>query len=53
MIRMPLKTPLDEQIHQYQSRGGQIRPAVNSGKVTTGLHCDKAKARLYKCRQGK
>lgn len=53
MIRMPLKTPLDEQIYQYLSQGGQIRPAVNSGKVTTGLHSDKAKARLYKCRQRK
>ena len=45
MISQKLKTPLDDQIQQYLANGGQIRPATNTGKVTTGFEADKERAR--------
>ena len=45
MLRPEPKNPLASQVDNYLAQGGQINPAVNSGKVTTGFDADKERAR--------
>lgn len=50
MLRPQLKTPLFDHVQAYQSAGGQIQPAVNTGKITSGDEAEKVRARKQSAR---
>lgn len=45
MLRHPVKPAINHQVEQFQSAGGQIRPATNSGKLTIGQQAERDRAR--------
>lgn len=45
MLRPPLKPPLSTLVEQFQSNGGQISPATNSGKVSIGQQSERVRGR--------
>lgn len=50
MLRPQLKTPLLDHVQAHQSAGGQIQPAVNTGKITSGDEAEKVRARKQSAR---
>lgn len=45
MLRPPLKPALNTLVEQFQSNGGQIQPATNSGKVSIGQQSERVRGR--------
>lgn len=45
MLRPPLKPALNTSVEQFQSNGGQIQPATNSGKVSIGQYSERVRGR--------
>lgn len=45
MLRPPLKNTLNIAIEQFQTGGGKVNPATNSGKVSIGQQSCRDRAR--------
>ena len=45
MLRPELKPSINDQVQGYLAAGGRIRPATNTGIVSTGQHGDRVRAR--------
>lgn len=45
MLRPPLKPALNTSGEQFQSNGGRISPAINSGKVSIGQQSERVRGR--------